>query len=142
MDVKWRGGDKSWYVAIGLVDVTDWVTVKQLTTKTANIGKATVTLPASLPSCDHTYLFYVQEVKQKQWAYGSEFSVACEPLGTAVTGMTATTGSLSCKNLTTKKTVSFKIGAGVRSWDCSDAGLLVKSGDKIQVTLTATGRAD
>lgn len=66
------------------------------------------------------------------------------PIGGAVTGMSPTTGKVTCQNLTRprRKTVRITLPAGVKSWDCSQAGLAVNPGDKIKQTITVTGPAD
>lgn len=64
------------------------------------------------------------------------------PVGGLVTGMSPTTGKVTCRNLTTKKTVKITIPNGVKSWDCQQAGLVVNPGDKIKQTITVTGPAD
>ena len=65
-----------------------------------------------------------------------------ENVGGSVAGMSPTTGKVTCQNLTTKKKVKITIPAGVRSWDCEEAGLVVNPGDKIKQTITVTGPAD
>jgi hypothetical protein len=63
-------------------------------------------------------------------------------VGGSVTGMSPRTGKVTCRNLTTKKTVRITIPDGVRSWDCEQAGLVVNPGDKIKQTMMVTGPAD
>jgi hypothetical protein len=65
-------------------------------------------------------------------------------LGSSLTRMSATKGKVICRNLTTKKAKVIRVRSpeGTRSWDCERAGLVVNSGDKIQVTVITKGRAD
>ena len=69
-------------------------------------------------------------------------SVGATSVGGSVTGMSPSTGKVTCRNMTTKKTVKITIPAGVGSWDCEEAGLVVNPGDKIKQTITVTGPAD
>jgi hypothetical protein len=70
--------------------------------------------------------------------------VPSAPVGGSVRGMSPTTGKVTCQNLTRprKKTVRITLPAGVKSWDCGQAGLVVNQGDKIKQTITVTGPAD
>jgi hypothetical protein len=43
-----------------------------------------------------------------------------------------------CRNVTTRRTVV--IADGSPSWDCEEAGLSVRPGDRLQITIT--GQAD
>lgn len=67
----------------------------------------------------------------------------CPPfVGGSVTGISPTSGKVTCRNLTTKKTVKITIPNSVKSWDCEQAGLVVNPGDKIKQTITVTGPAN
>ena len=68
--------------------------------------------------------------------------IGATSVGGSVTGMSPSTGKVTCRNVTTKKTVKITIPAGVGSWDCEEAGLVVNPGDKIKQTITVTGLAD
>lgn len=74
-----------------------------------------------------------------QWAVTLQ-----EVVGGSVTGMSPTTGTVTCQNLTQprRKTVRITLPAGVESWNCNQAGLVVNSGDKIKQTITVTGPAN
>jgi hypothetical protein len=63
-------------------------------------------------------------------------------VGGSVTEMSPTTGKVTCRNLTTKKMVKITLPAGVRQWDCEQAGLVVNPGNNIKQTITVTGPAD
>ena len=70
--------------------------------------------------------------------------IVSENVGGSVTGMSPTTGRVTCQNLTRprRKTVRITLPAGIKSWDCSQAGLVANPGDKIMQTITVTGPAD
>jgi len=63
-------------------------------------------------------------------------------VGGSVTRMGPTMGRVICRNVTTRETVKIKIPAGVRTWDCEQAGLVVNPGDKIKQLMSVTGPAD
>jgi hypothetical protein len=63
-------------------------------------------------------------------------------VGGSLTGMRAAKGKVTCRNVTTKKTVKITLLEGARSWDCEQAGLLVNPGDTIKQTMIVTGPAD
>ena len=73
---------------------------------------------------------------------GEHGFLATPSLGGSVTGMSPTTGRVTCRNLTTKKTVRITMPVGGRSWNCEQAGLVVNPGDEIQQTMTVIGPAD
>lgn len=70
------------------------------------------------------------------------FTITEPQVGGSVTGMSPSTGRVTCRNVTTRKTVRITLPVGVKSWDCSQAGLAVNAGDKIKQTITVTGPAD
>jgi hypothetical protein len=79
------------------------------------------------------------------WAQGNLDHIAVLPepsIGGSVTGMSPQTGKVTCRNMTTKKTVRIIIPHGGRSWDCEQAGLIVNPGDEIRMTVTVKGPAD
>lgn len=63
-------------------------------------------------------------------------------VGGAVIGLNPETGKVTCRNLTTRKTMKITFPLGVRSWDCKQAGLVVNPGDKIRMMVTVAGPAD
>ena len=56
----------------------------------------------------------------------------CVPVGGAVTGVTLT--KVRCQNKTTKSQRTITLH-GATSWDCTAAGLVVRPGDKIRMTV-------
>jgi hypothetical protein len=64
------------------------------------------------------------------------FTVEAAGVGGVVTGLTPK--RVVCWNLTTQKSVV--IADGTKSWDCEEAGLRVRSGDRLLITIS--GRAD
>jgi hypothetical protein len=82
--VMWIGGDPAWFVDVYMIDLTPgfpFAVVATIGSHISNTGAAAFTFPASvLPyegPCGHTYQFYVQEVSQKDYTYGPQFTVAC-----------------------------------------------------------------
>lgn len=63
-------------------------------------------------------------------------------VGGALTGMSARTGVVICKNQTTRQTVLIRIPNGAESWDCEEAGLVVNPGDKVKMIMVVGGQAD
>lgn len=61
----------------------------------------------------------------------------CTPVGGSVIGVSPTV--VECRNLTTRQTIKIQLN-GARAWNCTEAGLVVQSGDKIRQTVT--GPAD
>ena len=75
----------------------------------------------------------------------TEITVDATPtvvVGGSVTGMSPSDGKVTCLNKTTRQRVNSTIPAGVRSWDCEQAGLVVNTGDTIQMKIEVTGPAD
>jgi hypothetical protein len=70
------------------------------------------------------------------------FNPVTPHVGGFLTGMSPGMGKVTCRNMTTKKTVRMAVPDGVRSWDCEQAGLVVNPGDKIRITVTVKGAAD
>jgi hypothetical protein len=70
------------------------------------------------------------------------FNPVTSPRGGSVIGISPRTGKVTCRNLTTRKTVKITIPDGVHSWDCERAGLVINPGDEIRMTVTVTGPAD
>ncbi len=56
-------------------------------------------------------------------------------MGGSITGMSSTKGTVICQNITTRKRVRFKVLAGVRSWNCKQAGLVVNPGDIVRQSI-------
>jgi hypothetical protein len=63
-------------------------------------------------------------------------------VGGTVTGMNPSDGKVTCLNKTTRQRVNITILAGVEAWDCEQAGLVVNTGDIIQMKIEVTGPAD
>jgi|GEM_PF-2548829 len=69
-------------------------------------------------------------------------AVPLADVGGSVTGMSPTRGTVTCRNVTTMKTVKIEILAGVKTWNCEQAGLVVNPGDEIKQSMSVTGSAD
>jgi hypothetical protein len=62
-------------------------------------------------------------------------------VGGLVTGVNPGKGTVTCRNLTTRKTVRIQLKPAT-AWDCEAAGLAVSPGDKIRVRFQETGTAN
>jgi hypothetical protein len=87
------------------------------------------------------------DIKLERWAGTLHVFTGSRPhiaLGSSLVRMSATKGKVICRNLTTKqrKVIKIRSAGGARSWDCEKAGLVVNSGDQVQVMAIAKGRAD
>ena len=56
--------------------------------------------------------------------------------------MSPTKGTVTCQNLTSRKTVKIAIPDGVSSWNCEQAGLLVNAENTLRMTGTVKGPVD
>jgi len=73
--VLWTSGDPEGSVMIDLIDINLNQVVSNVTPAAPNLGRIDWTFPSNL-SCEHTYLFYIQD-KQPKWTYGQPFTVVC-----------------------------------------------------------------
>jgi hypothetical protein len=60
----------------------------------------------------------------------------CVPFGGVVTR--ATLAKVVCQNKTTRRSTTILLPHGATSWDCTAAGLVVRTGDKLAVTIEGT----
>ena len=61
----------------------------------------------------------------------------CVPFGGSVTGAMLT--KVVCQNKTTRRSTTIQLPSGATTWDCTAAGLVVHTGDKLSVTIEGTG---
>lgn len=81
--IQWTGGDPTWAVNIGLIDLDRNTVVGNAALSIPNSGTFawTVPSPSSLPfdgPCGRAYYFFLGNVQSTSWTYGGGFSVVCE----------------------------------------------------------------
>lgn len=65
-----------------------------------------------------------------------------QPVGGTLTAMSSNKGTVTCQNLSTKQKIKFALPKTARDWNCEAQGLIVNSGDKIQQSISVSGKAD
>jgi len=70
--IEWTGGDEDWRVDLSLVDTLS-LAMTPIASGIHNSGQYTWTIPATLSP--GTYQIYIQEINQRDYAYGGKFFV-------------------------------------------------------------------
>jgi hypothetical protein len=126
----------------GMSPTSGTVTCRNLTTKRA--VRIAIQAEAESWDCERAGLGVTagDTIQLQLTVNGASDAVPSEDLGFVVTGMSPQMGTVTCQNLTIRKTVRIAIRDGVRSWDCEQAGLAVNAGDRIRMSATVKGPAD